>query len=127
VAAELVAELVAEVMAEGVADALHHDDEAVELASSHKGLTLAMMITALHKLKVFSHDKLPILKSCISDVSHLLAPDETAKFNHCMDVTERVLKMEEPNDLLEGLKTSDPMQIETMARKRCLMLSWAAF
>jgi hypothetical protein len=34
-----------------------------------------------------------------------------------MDVTEHVLKTEEPNDLFEGLKTSDPMQIETMAHK----------
>jgi hypothetical protein len=107
-----------EVVAEVVTDALHHDDQAVELASSHKGLKLADMMTALHKLKVFSQEKLLNLKSHTSEVSHLLDPHETANFNCCMDVTEHVLKTEEPNDFLEGLsETSDPMQIETMAHK----------
>jgi hypothetical protein len=115
---EVAADVPAEVVpAEVVADALHYDEQAVEVASCHKGLRLAVMITALHKLQVFSQDKLPNLKSYISEVRHLLDKNEDAKFNHCMDVTEHVLKTEEPNDLFEGLKTSDPMQIETMAHK----------
>jgi hypothetical protein len=114
---EVAADVATKVTAEVVADALHCNEQAVELASSHKGLKLAVMITALHKLQVFSQDKLPNLKSHISEVRHLLDKNEDAKFNHCMDVTEHVLKTEEPNDLLEGLKTSDPMQIETMAHK----------
>jgi hypothetical protein len=105
-----------EVVAEVVTDALHYDEQVVELTSSHKGLTLATMMTELHKRNVFSQEKLPILKSYLSAVSHLFNQNESSKFNDCMDVTEHVLRTEEPNVILEGLKTSDPMQIETMAR-----------
>jgi hypothetical protein len=105
-----------EVVAKVVTDALHYDEQVVELTSSHKGLTLATMITELHKRNVFSQEKLPILKSYLSAVSHLFNQNESSKFNDCMDVTEHVLRTEEPNVILEGLKTSDPMQIETMAR-----------